>query len=199
MMRPIPRRLIASLVPGLALAGCISLAAKPPASLMTLTATAIPAAGQTVSSANAPTIAISVPVTPAAIATQRVPVQTSATAFAYVKDALWSEPPARLFTRLLSDTVATKTGRVVLSDTQALGSHGAMLSGQLSSFGVDEAAGNVVVIYEATLRRGPDHVYEKRRFEARSRLPRIDADTVGPALNRAANQVASDVAEWVGK
>lgn len=199
MIRPIPRRLIASLVPGLALAGCISLAAKPPASLMTLTATAIPAAGQTVSSANAPTIAISVPTTPAAIATQRVPVQTSATAFAYVKGALWSEPPARLFARLLSDTVAAKTGRVVLSDAQALGSQGAMLSGQLSGFGVDEAAGSVVVVYEATLRRGPDHVYEKRRFEARSRLTRIDADTVGPALNRAANQVANDVAEWVGK
>ena len=199
MMRPTFPRLLIVIGAALPLAGCISLAAKPPAALLTLTPAAAPATGQTVSSATAATISIQVPVAPAAIATTRVPVQTSATAFAYVKGAIWSEPPPRLFARLLSDTIAARTGRIVLGGAQALGDPGARLAGELRSFGVEETSSEAVVIYEATLRRGADRVFEKRRFEAREPVSRIDADSVGPALNRAANHVAADVADWVGK
>jgi cholesterol transport system auxiliary component len=38
---------------------------------------------------------------------------------------------------------------------------------------------------------------ETRRFEARAPADGT-ASTVGPALNRAANQVAIDVARWIG-
>ena len=38
-----------------------------------------------------------------------------------------------------------------------------------------------------------------RRFEARSPAAAIEANASGAALNRAANQVAADVATWVGE
>lgn len=199
MTRRFPPRPLAALALMAPLAGCISFAAKPPTALLTLTADAAPAAGQTVSSASTPSITIDVPSTPAAIATQRVPVTTSGTSLAYIRDAVWSEPPARLFARLLADTVGAKTGRIVLSSSQALGGSVARLSGELRSFGIDEAHEEAVVVYVASLRRGSDRVYEDRRFEAREPVSEIDAKSVGPALNRAANKVAADVADWVGR
>jgi cholesterol transport system auxiliary component len=47
--------------------------------------------------------------------------------------------------------------------------------------------------------RGSDAVFEKRRFEARVPVAKIDAEQAGPALSQAANQVAAQVADWVGK
>lgn len=197
MNRPLSRLLAGGAL--LSLAGCISFAAKPPASLLTLTPDAGVAPGQTASSATAPTITILVPATPGSLATTRVPVQTGATAIAYVKDAAWSEPPARLFARLMSDTIAARTGRVVLSTAQSFADPGARLSGELRSFGVDDGERQAVVVFDATLVRGEARVFEKRRFEAREPVARIDAGSVGTALNRAANKVAADVADWVGK
>lgn len=194
---PLPTAL-AALLPLMALGGCISLAARPPAALLTLSPDATPGAGTTVSTANAATITIAVPTAPAEINTSRVPVRTGNTSIAYIKDAQWSEPPARLFARLLADTVSARTGRVVLGWNQALGSTGAKLSGELRRFGVDESAHQAVIIYEASLQRGTDRVFETRRFEAREPIGTISADTAGPALNRAANKVAADVAAWVG-
>ena len=89
------------------------------------------------SSATAATIVIQVPAVSQALAGTRVPVQTSDTSIAYVPKAQWVEPPARLFARLVSDTVAAKTGRVVLSVSAIRADPGARLSGELRSFGVD--------------------------------------------------------------
>jgi len=198
MMR-YPIRPVVALVTLLPLAACISFGGKPPRTLMTLT-TAVPLpVNETSSSRKSPTITIQVPSVPQALASARVPVQTGATSIAYVKDALWAEPPARLFARLLSDTIASKTGRVVLSGAQAFGDPGAKLAGELRSFGIDEASSEAVVQYEAVIARGPGRVYEKRRFEAREPISTVSADTVGPAINRAANKVAADVADWVGR
>jgi cholesterol transport system auxiliary component len=38
---------------------------------------------------------------------------------------------------------------------------------------------------------------DSRRFEARVPVGVIDALSVGPALNEAANKVAADVADWI--
>ncbi|MFX7922730.1 hypothetical protein ABTK16_20510, partial [Acinetobacter baumannii] len=80
------------------------LAPKPPLQLLTLQAAEAPPPGQTVSSATAHTLSLVVAVTPAAVAAPRVMVMTGADSVAYVKGAVWSEAPARLFARLLSDT-----------------------------------------------------------------------------------------------
>lgn len=182
----------------LPLAACISFGAKPPPSLLTLTAQSSIAVGETQSSSAAKTITIGVPAVPQELATARVPVRSGGTAIAYVKNAQWVENPARLFARLLADTVTTRTGRVVLSNRQSLVDPGARLSGELRAFGVDAGTSEAVVTFDASLMRGEDPVFEKRRFEARVPVSPIEAAPVGAALNQAANQVAAQVAEWVG-
>lgn len=198
MMRP-AMKLLPALIAMVPLGGCISLAAAPPPSLLTLTAASPIAPGQASNSGDAKTITIQVPAVPASLATTRVPVQTSPTSIAYIKDAAWSEQPARLFARLVSDTIAVKTGRVVLTPAQSLADPGARLAGELRNFGIDGATGEAVVTFDASLVRGEAKIFEKKRFEAREPVGAIAADTAAVALNRAANRVASDVADWVGR
>ena len=70
------------LAAALPLAGCISFGAKPPPSLLTLEASAVPAAGRQENSADARSIVVQVPTTPAAIAVTRVPVEATPTTLA---------------------------------------------------------------------------------------------------------------------
>lgn len=181
----------------LPLAACISFGAEPPPSLLTLTPTSPVTVGQSQTASADRSITITVPVVPQEIATPRVPVQASATTVAYVKDAQWVEAPARLFARLMSDTITARTGRIVLDPGQFTLNPGVRLTGELRQFGMDAATSSAVVVYDAALARGENQV-EKRRFEARVPVGAIDAASVGPALNQAANQVAADVAAWIG-
>lgn len=181
----------------LPLAGCIRFGAEPPPALLTLAAATPIAAGATQSSAQARSITVQVPVVPQELAVTRVPVQSSATAIAYVKEAQWVEPPARLFARLLSDTLTSRANMVVLSTRQGFTDPGAQLGGELREFGVDATRSEAVVVYDATLQRQGSTAFEKRRFEARVPVTVIDANSVGPAINQAANTVATAVADWV--
>lgn len=189
------KQLIALLA--LPVAGCISFGAKPPPSLFTLSPAAPVAVGSSQSSAGTRSIVVQAPSTPAALATQRVPVQTTTTSIAYLKDAAWSEPPARLFARLLGDTLTARAGMVVLPSVQSLSDPSATLGGELRSFGIDAAALQAVVTFDATLVRAGQTAVEKRRFEARVPVGAIDPANAGPALNQAANQVAGEVADWL--
>ena len=187
------------LVLALPLSGCISFGAAPPPTLLTLEPASTVAVGQVQSTAGAKTVQVQVPSVAQALATPRVPVQATPTTVAYVKDAVWSEPPARLFARLLGDTLSARVGRVVLSGAQALTDPGAQLGGDLRAFGLDATARVAVVTYDATLVRAGSPVVQKRRFEAKVPVTAIDAVSAGPALNQAANQVATEVADWVGR
>lgn len=193
---------------GLTLSGCISFGAEPPSSLLTLTAASPIAIGETSSSASAKSITIAVPVVPQELAVARIPVRSGETSVAYLKDAQWVEAPNRLFARLLSDTIAARTGRVVLSLRQSFADPGARLGGELRHFGVDATSSEAVVTFDATLSRDipatasgtrVSATFEKRRFEARVSLAEVTPAATGPALNDAANQVAVQVADWVGK
>ncbi len=201
---PLPAALALSVT----LSGCIKFGAEPPPSLLTLTATAAVAVGQTSSSASARTITITVPVVPQELAVARLPVRASDTSVAYLKDAQWVEAPNRLFARVLSDTITNRTGRVVLSLRQSLSDPGARLGGELRDFGIDAATSEAVVTYDATLARDRPaaaggaraaQTFEKRRFEARVPIAAIEPAAAGIALNAAANQVAGEVADWVGR
>jgi cholesterol transport system auxiliary component len=198
-MKPLNATLVLVLAAAMPLAGCVSFGAKPPPSLLTLSSTAEVPVGQQQSSASAKTVTIAVPAVPQSLATTRVPVQSTPTTIAYVKDAAWAEVPARLFARLLSDTVTAKTGRVVLSQAQSIADPGARLGGELRQFGLDASARQAVVIYDASLMRADSQAVEKRRFEARVPVAAIDADAAGTGLSQAANQVAGQVADWVGR
>ncbi|WP_294236665.1 ABC-type transport auxiliary lipoprotein family protein [uncultured Sphingomonas sp.] len=183
----------------LPLAGCISFGAKPPPSLLTLQAQSAPMVGQTQDSGPGKSITIQVPSSPQELATARVPVQETPTSIAYVKNAQWAEPPTRLFARLVADTMTARVGRVVLSARDSIGDPGDRLGGELRQFGMDATRREAIVMFDAALQRNGQTGIEKRRFEARVPVGRIDADSVGPALNQAANQVAQQVADWVGR
>jgi cholesterol transport system auxiliary component len=188
-----------ALLLALPLAGCISFGGKPPSSLLTLTPTATLPVGESQRSNVAATITVAVPSLPQELASSRVPVHSGGTAIAYVKDAQWVERPSQLLQRLLGDTITANTGRLVLSSRQSLTDPGAYLMGDLRRFGIEEETSEAVVTFDAALIRGPETVVEKRRFEARVPVTAVEAATVGIALNQAANQVAAEVAEWVGK
>lgn len=181
----------------LPLAACIRFGAEPPPSLLTLTPAAPVPVGAAANTAATRTMTIRVPATPQEIAVNRVPVRATDTSIAYVKDAQWVEPPARLFARLLSDTVTARAGYVVLSNRQANVDPGAQLTGELRSFGLDSTTREAVVTYDATLLRPGATAFDKRRFEARVPVTAIDAPNAAAGLNSAANQVAVEVADWL--
>jgi cholesterol transport system auxiliary component len=189
-------RALFALAAAVAVSGCLSFGAKPPPTLMRLTSDAqIAASSRTAGAGEA--ITVVPPSAPAELATPRVPVRTGATAVAYVKDAQWVEAPSILFARLLSETIAARSGRVVLDPKQFTFDPGQRLTGTLQTFGLDADRMEAVLIYDAAVSRGKDAV-ETRRFEARVPVPAIDAANAPAALNRAANQVAAEVAAWVG-
>lgn len=182
----------------LSLSGCVSLGGgKAPPILLNLTAATTIAANDVRSAGAGEAITIAVPVAPQAIATNRVAVSDGPVAIAYVKDAVWVEPPARLFQRLLSETVAAKTGRVVLDPRQYALDPGLQLTGQLKSFGIDAKTQQAVVIYDAAISRDKGKRLETRRFEARADVATITPSGSGTGLNKAANAVAADVASWI--
>jgi cholesterol transport system auxiliary component len=180
-----------------ALAGCVKLGGKPPSLLLNLTPTQMLAANEARSVGAGEAISITVPVAPQALATNRIAVTDGTVAIAYIKDAAWVEPPARLFQRLLSEAVTTKTGRVVLDPRQFSIDTGTQVTGQLRAFGVDAGANQAVIIYDAALSRDKGKRIETRRFEARQPVGLIEGRAAGTALNKAANEIAADFAAWV--
>ena len=105
--------------------------------------------------------------------------------------------PAPLFRRLVSDVVAARTGRVVLDANQFTHDPGTRLTGQLVRLGLDPAAMEAVIIYDAAMTRGTSGV-TTNRFEARVAVTTAIPGEVAPALNQAANQIAEQVAAWIG-
>jgi cholesterol transport system auxiliary component len=187
----------AYVLPALALlGGCLSFGGKPPKTLLTLSTTAsVPLNAARLASGDN-TLLILTPTATAAIATARIPVYDG-TVLAYVADGAWNEPPNRAMQRLLSETVTARTGKLVLDPRQFATSPAMRLSGQIQRFGIDPAAMQAVVTFDAQLSREGGRI-ETRRFEARVPIGVIDAPQAGAALNRAANDVAGQIAGWVG-
>lgn len=184
----------------LVLSACVSLGGggKLPASLLTLTPSASAPAGSTASATVAEALMVMEPETDQHLAVLRVPVQVDDANIAYLQDAVWVEKPSRLFRALLAETLRAKGGRLVLEDSQAtVPVGGERLSGRLIAMGYDARSGSVVVRYDA-IRTSPAGVVQTKRFE--SVVPGVTPDpvAVGPALNKAANEVAAQVAAWMG-
>ena len=180
------------------LAGCVSLGGtEPPDSLLTLTPTTQAPAGSGASGKADRALAIVEPDAPAKLDVVRVPVQVDDANVAYLKDAVWVDRPARLFRSLLAETIRTRSDRLVIdSDDPALPAD-TQLRGTLRDFGYDARTSSVVVRFDA-VRSSGDRDIETKRFE--SVVPGVPAEAVfvGDALNQAANDVAGQVADWVG-
>jgi cholesterol transport system auxiliary component len=179
------------------LAACVSFGAKAPPSLLVLTATNSVQGGAAQRGATSDALIILLPEVPRKIDTNRVPVQIDASSIAYLKDAVWADKPARLMQLLLMETVSAKTGRLVLNEVDAGGKAQQFLTGSLIEFGIDASSMEAVVIYDAVkLVRG--QAVEKRRFEARKPVLKVEAAPAGAALNEAANDMAVQIAAWIG-
>ena len=174
---------------------------RPPVALQTLRSDAPP-----VSSRADPknTLLIAAPSVPGAITSTRLAVTTSDTEVSYFKDKTnefaWSEPPAKLFQRLLADVAASRAGVTVVDGRQSDVPAARRLSGILFDFGLDvrnPSAPVVHIRFDATLTGRDGKLFATRRFEASEPSPLQTAPALGAALNRAANRVATDVASWV--
>ncbi len=188
-----------AILPALALAasGCVSLGKDPPDMLLNLTPASQAAAGTGASGTSDTALAILDLQAPQKLNVTRVPVTTGDSTLAYLKDAEWVEKPARLFGRLLADTIRAKGNRLLVSGTDLEFQAASKLSGTLSAMEYDAATGSAVVRFDAVLQSGDSQV-TTRRFEAVVPGVAAEPEAVGAALNRAANQVADEVAEWAG-
>jgi cholesterol transport system auxiliary component len=183
----------------LSLAGCGGLlgGGKPPATLYSLTPEAAEPVALARSAAAGQAVTIARPTVARELGTVRVPVQVTPTNVEYVAKMQLVDTPANLFASLLAETVRRTTNRVVLDPGQTTLDPGLLGSGALQRFGYDAATGQVVVTYDGSLSTAGGSRVETRRFTATAPADGTAA-SVGPALNRAANQVALDVAKWIG-
>lgn len=179
----------------LPLGGCFG-GAKAPPQLLTLHAAASRPIGQPRTARQGNVITVTSPAVPHTLSNNRVPVYVSATTVQYLKDGQWADKPNELFRQLLSETMAARSGWVVVDPSVYTQVQGVVLSGQLLQFGYDPGSGQAIVQFEATLTR-PQQAVSTNRFEARV-ASAADAVSVANALNQAANQVAGQVADWVG-
>ena len=197
----LPARVLAPVALALLVGGCsvsgLLGGGKAPASLLTLTPEA-PATGEfTRAAAAGQSVTVNPPVIGKELRTVRIPVQVGPTDVQYVTDAQWVDTPDRLFADLLSETIRRRTDRVVLDPNLTGLDPGLIVSGELQSFGYDTATGQAVVRFDGTLSTAGGTRVETRRFEG-SAPSDGTAATIGPALNRAANEVSYKVADWIG-
>jgi cholesterol transport system auxiliary component len=179
------------------LGGLLGGGAKPPTTLVTLTPQAAEPEQISRTAAAGQAVTVEAPSAPHELSNVRVPVQVTPTDVQYVSNLQLADTPARLFAGLVAETVRRTTNRVVLDPGQTSLDPGLLVSGELQRFGYDAATGQVVVTYDGALSTAGGNRVETRRFTAA-----VPADgtagSVGPALNQAANQVALEVAKWIG-
>lgn len=181
----------------LAVSGCVSLGSKAPKMLIGPTANQSPVAGAMPGGARAEALVVLDPDAGRKLDVLRIPVQVDDAQIAYLTDIAWVERPARLFRQLLAETIRSRGKRLVMESVEEGASARTTLGGRLIDMGYDARQQSVVVRFDAIRSDGMGGV-EVRRFEAVVPGISAKAEEVGPALNRAANDVARQVADWVG-
>lgn len=196
MLRMVAPAAMALAVCGCSISGLLG-GGKAPATLLTVTPEA-PATGEfTRAAAAGQAVTVNPPVIGKELRTVRIPVQVTPTDVQYVPEAQWVDTPDRLFANLLSETIRRRTNRVVLDPNLTGLDPGLIVAGQLQSFGFDASTGQAVVRFDGTLSTAGGTRVETRRFEATAPSDGTAA-SIGPALNRAANEVSYKVADWIG-
>lgn len=178
------------------LSGCISFGPEPPDQLLSLTPRSTAPAGEIAGGTVGAAIVVLDPDTNRRLDVTRVPVQINGSSLAYLAGANWVERPARLFRGLLAETLRARSKRLVIEGSDYDTAANATLSGRLLDMGYDAREQAVIVRYDAVLSDAEGKV-RSRRFEAKVPGVSADAIAVGPALNEAANDVATQVADWV--
>jgi cholesterol transport system auxiliary component len=190
-------RAVAPLAAVLLLGGCISFGGKVPDELIALTPATTAPAGAAAEGRMTDALVVLDPDTDRRLDVLRVPVQVDDSTVAYVKKSTWVERPARQFRRLLAETIRARGGKLVAEGDDAELQGKSRLGGRLLDMGYDARSQSVVVRFDA-LRESADGAVRTRRFEAVVPGVSPDGKSIGPALNKAANDVAAQVADWVG-
>lgn len=194
-MRLKPLLALPALLP---LAACLG-GGSAPDQLYTLTSAEARPAGAPRTAGQGEAITVTVPTLPQALRTTRIPVYVNDTTIQYLTEAVWVENPGALFARVLGETISARTGRVVLDPSQYSNDPGSRINGTLVKFGLDPNAMQVVIVYDAVLARsGASGGIVTNRFEARLPVAEATPAAVAPALNQATNQLAAEVAAWIG-
>jgi cholesterol transport system auxiliary component len=170
--------------------------AKPPAVLLSLSATVPPLATAPAMGATN-TLMVITPTSSGTLQTLRLPVTISDTEIKYLAGATWAEQPNRLFRRVLADTLAAH-GAVIVDPRGPSPRAARTLSGSLVEFGLDvrePSEPRVHVRYDATL-SATGAPLAMQRFDANVEVASQSPTAVAAALNVAANTVAKDVAAW---
>lgn len=187
-------RLLSAAGAALLISGCGGSA---PAEHLTLTPSAVRGPSAPRAAEQGQVITVTVPAVPQALRYKRIPVYVSPTTIQYIEDAQWVEGPNELFRHLLSETISARTRLTVIDPAIYTQVQGLVLGGQLLRFGLDPSAMEVVAEFEATLAR-PESAVVTNRFQVRVPVAEATPAAVAPALNDAANQLAEQVAAWVG-
>ncbi|MFS0848056.1 ABC-type transport auxiliary lipoprotein family protein [Novosphingobium panipatense] len=179
------------------LAGCVSLGTKPPDELLKLTAEESAPAGSTATAQLSEAIVVLDPEADRGLDVLRVPVTVDASRVAYLKDALWVEKPTRQFRALLAETLRARTGQLVVEGGDFEVTGRTLIGGRLLQMGYDAQRSAVVVRFDAVRSERGTGPLQTRRFESVVNGVEAKAKPVGAALNRATNDVARQVADWI--
>jgi len=178
----------------LLLAGCVRIGDKhAPASFLSLTAEAAPAAGSGTSGTMAEATVVLEPAAAASVSVLRIPVQVDAANVAYIKGTQWVERPSRAFQHLIADTLRARGKGLVLETDHSVA--GTRIGGRLLAMGYDAPSRSVVVRFDG-MKWLPGGRIETRRFESTVPVITPEPAELGPALNHAANETARAVADW---
>ena len=188
---------LAAVAGTLLLSGCLRLGGKTPDQLYRLTAEDAAPAGSSASGLVSDAIVVLDPEADRGLDVLRVPVRVDSSTVAYLKDAQWIERPTRQFRSLLAETLRARTGRLVIEGGDLETSGSIRIGGRLLQMGYDAPTQSVVVRFDAVRGAGAGQPLETRRFESVVANVAPKAVEVGPAINRAANDVARQVADWV--
>ncbi|MBV9526945.1 ABC-type transport auxiliary lipoprotein family protein [Sphingomonas sp.] len=188
---------LAAPVGGCSLGGLLGGGGKAPPALLTLTPDAPDPGAMSRTASPGQAVTITAPILPKELHTVRVPAAISPTEVQYVTNLQMIDTPDHLFQDLLSETIRRTTNRVVLDTGTTTLDPGLVVGGELRRFGYDAQSGQVVVEFDAAISTREGAQVHTRRFIAQQPADGT-APTVGPALNRAANQVAAEAAQWIG-
>ena len=131
---------------------------KPPATLISLSATQSPVAGTGATGTQDDALLVLEPDVDRKLAVLRVPVRVNGSSIAYLADAAWVERPARQLRGLLAETLRASGKRLVLEDDGTAGPAAHRLGGRLVDMGYDAAQQAVVVRFEAIRTRRGGHL-----------------------------------------
>lgn len=181
----------------LATGGCVRFGAKPPERLLAVSTDNSVPAGQSSRSDAKSALYVDTPSVAPALQTTRVAVRDNANAYAYVKDAQWVTVPAKQFEALLRHTIFARANMLVLNPDQFPTRSSYVLHGELIDFGIEANGRKAVVTYEASLSAPDGQTIDQQRFTASEPVTKIDSANVAAPISRAANTVATQVADWV--